>query len=314
MIARNRLTGTLGLDWYRGESTNAPSAKPGEWLHDFGDGLYFTDSLEVARRYAELRASEKGGQPRVLELQVQTEQLGRVLDLSRSEAWAKYLRTPLGPKMPTPEQLLHTANENYGRLFNAFLAEEKIDLSKFDAVIGPEFVRGGKQLCVLHVDGKPSSRGEQLRSQMRPVARVVPSQPWRVPVVRATPEMVNPKSSLRSALGSGAGQAAVAMVVTSAINALMDHSIRKATERELERRSAAIAHYINQGSGMLVILRIAQSRLGEPSVRSRWLVSANLQPGRSAEAALNSWRDEPHILQDVPNADIVEDYVWIAPR
>lgn len=313
----------MGTIWYRGESTSVAPAKPGEWLHDLGEGVYFTDSVDAARAYAELRVFEGGGQPIVWRLAVQPEQLGRVLDLTADPhwgpKWSAYLETPLYPKGPSPRLLIQQANENYGRFFNSFVSSEKIDLSTFDTVIAQDFVRPGRQMCIRHVGGRPSPLAAQLRAQMRPVARAVAAQPERIPSVRVPSalrrdDLLIQRSGWRNAARSPVGQFALAALVASGFNWLADRGIQHAAEVRLEARQEELDRYLSAGTGVLVVLHIATSTLGDAMVPSRWLNSLSLVPGISREAALNSWRSQPQLLPGAPNAVISEEYIWVAPN
>ncbi len=137
--------------WFRGDIENAVRPGPGSNLHDLGDGLYLTDNKQVAETYASTRASEgarrgTGGVARVRSVTFERASLGRVLDLTTDSRWLEYVRKPIAGM--TPEQMIKRANENYSRFFGQFVSSNKIDLSKYDAIIGPEYVRGGKQICI----------------------------------------------------------------------------------------------------------------------------------------------------------------------
>ncbi len=144
--------------WYRGQSNTVAPSEPGGSIHDFGDGMYLTDSREVAEQYARTRVEDGGGQPEVLTINIERSELGKVLDLSSDPRWQRFLSHPQVPGRPdlTPENLIKMANENYGRFFEQFVRKNKIRIKEYDAVIGPEFVRGGTQLAILHKNDGPS--------------------------------------------------------------------------------------------------------------------------------------------------------------
>src|SRR5262249_12190647 len=101
--------------------------------------------------------------------------------LTKDARWQKFMQ-PAAPGLPSNEALIKQANENYGRLFKTFIAKEKINLEEYDAIIGLEYVRGGKQLCILNKGGQPSLLQARLRSQFRPQASassVLPSSAAR---------------------------------------------------------------------------------------------------------------------------------------
>jgi hypothetical protein len=156
--------------WYRGEAVGGSTSKPGGNLHDLGDGLYFTDTEDVAWQYAKIRAPGYK-EYRVSQVSVDRISLGRVLDLTADGRWNKFMLEPLLPGRPgTRLSFVRQQNELYGQFFEEFLRLNGIDISSYDAVIGPEYVRGGKQLCVLNKNNLPSRLAARLRSLMVPEA------------------------------------------------------------------------------------------------------------------------------------------------
>jgi hypothetical protein len=55
-------------------------------------------------------------------------------------------------------------NELYGQFFKEFQQAHNIDVKDFDAVVGPEYVRGGKQLCILNKNGFPTRLSARIRN------------------------------------------------------------------------------------------------------------------------------------------------------
>lgn len=148
--------------WFRGEGVDVAPARPGSTApHDLGDGMYLTDNQKSAKAYAELRTTDPTRQ-RIYSVRIDPSSM-RILDLTRDPRWAQFVK-PV-------EQLLKTGNvnENYGRTFRNFLSHFKIDIARYDAVIGPDYVRGGRQMCVLHVNGKPSRIHVAIRKLFKPV-------------------------------------------------------------------------------------------------------------------------------------------------
>ena len=115
-------------------------------IHDFGDGVYYSDSADVAREYAAMRAERNVASAQVLRGNVPRGSLGRLLDLTRDPRWAEFVRRPLGRH--TAEALIRQANTNYWPFFENFLRQNRLRLEDYDAIIGPEYVRGGTQICV----------------------------------------------------------------------------------------------------------------------------------------------------------------------
>ncbi|RZQ59373.1 DUF4157 domain-containing protein [Amycolatopsis suaedae] len=124
--------------WHRGF---AEGVKPGPGdVHDLGPGTYFTDSPEVAGEYAGMRAGDNPGARRVIQGPVDPHALGRVLDLTKD---ADFMRAY--------HQLAEygkVVNERYWELFDNHLTNKGLRLTDYDIVIGPEGVRGGRQMCV----------------------------------------------------------------------------------------------------------------------------------------------------------------------
>ena len=77
---------------------------------------------------------------------------------------------------PVAEALVHRAVATYGRLdvlvANAGILRDRIVWKMadedFDAVVGPEYVRGGKQLCILNKGGFPTRLSARIRALFRP--------------------------------------------------------------------------------------------------------------------------------------------------
>jgi hypothetical protein len=133
--------------WYRGEGTGVPPSSLGGAIHDFGDGLYLTNDPAVAKQYATTRAgSLAGSTPSVTVATFQRSLLGRILDLTTDLRWKQYLSEGVGSY--TNEGLIKLANEHYWKIFQGFLEKNNLKLDNFDSIIGPEFVRGGNQICI----------------------------------------------------------------------------------------------------------------------------------------------------------------------
>jgi hypothetical protein len=167
----------MGIEtWYRGEGAGVPPAKPGGHLHDLGDGMYLSDTEDVAWQYAKTRANKQASDYRVLEVTIDRQSLGRVLDLTTDPRWSKFMREPMVPGSKNPALMksrwdyVRGQNELYGQFFKEFCRANSIDLRSYDAVIGPEYVRGGKQMVILHHDGQPTKLSLRIRALLRPNA------------------------------------------------------------------------------------------------------------------------------------------------
>jgi hypothetical protein len=153
--------------WFRGEGAGVAPSRPGGSLHDFGDGLYFTDSEDVAKIYAAKRMATVESRL-VFSLTLERSSLGRVLDLTADSRWHKFMTASNDPLLVGRSRLslYRIKQELYGQFFEEFLKENKIDISSFDAVIGPEYNLGGKQLCILYKNGQPSKLALRLRAAL----------------------------------------------------------------------------------------------------------------------------------------------------
>jgi len=308
--------------WYRGEAEGVPPSRAGGDIHDFGDGLYFTSDLEVAKLYASTRASGKPELARVYQVPIDPPQLGRVLDLTRNPRWSQYMSQRVRPGGLTNEQLIRMANENYGRFFEAFLQQERIDIGQYYGVIGPEFVRGGRQFCILMKNGQPGPAAAGVRSnfklifsgreEVRAIAppgnvRVGPGIPLNIPTTN---------SRIGRALGNQAAMAMAGVMLESLMMSIGDMGIERQVRRELQSRySSAIARYLSQGQGVLVIISLAQWQ--QPDInemKARMFLTVNIEPGPTAAAALQNGQNVPHLLPGAPPGwEAFDSYSWIAP-
>lgn len=212
----------VGDVWFRGEGVGVAPASPGSTpAHDLGDGMYLTDRQDVAKRYAEMRSPEPAGQ-RVYSVTVNTGSL-KVLDLTRDERWKQYMQ-PLKPGMPSNETFIKQANENYGKFFQSFCKQHKINLNDYDAVIGPEYVRGGKQMVILSKGGKPAPLQATVRGNFRVVM-----QPGATPTRMPTGALTF-KGKIGAGLKTAGG--AVATVAISALIGYLEGKLRERFARE----------------------------------------------------------------------------------
>jgi hypothetical protein len=308
--------------WFRGESTNAPPARAGGHIHDFGDGVYFTDSQAVAEQYARTRVAGSGGSHQVFQVTIRRAELGRVLDLSNDPRWRQYLRTPSIPGRPdmTPEALIRQANENYGRFFQAFLQQNRLRTADYDAVIGPEFVRGGKQLAILHRNQQPSAIAGQIRARMQLVGGGTTGSSPAAPPVRPVlpPSGRGVGGASRGVISNQAAMAIVGQALGAGIQALGDIGIRRRIRQELETTHAqAIASILSRGEGVLIIIRLQEWATPDfNGNRARGLLSVLVESGPTQQETLARWRRTPKYLQDAPRGWRVmpESYCWIPPR
>jgi hypothetical protein len=223
--------------WYRGEGIGVPPSEPGKNSHDLGDGMYLTDTESVALQYAKTRA--KGEAPwQVVEVRVERQSLGRVLDLTMDPRWLKFMTEPMFPGMNHPDlkksrlDHLRIKYELYDQFFKEFQKANKIDIKEFDAVIGPEYVRGGKQLCILHKNGLPTKLNIRIRSLFRS----------RMANFAFKPPSNWPRAIGRALISIGIGLV-IAYVVSKITQRINDSVIRQKMEEflpEFEKFAAAM--------------------------------------------------------------------------
>ncbi len=186
----------MGNIWYRGEGKGVTPSSPGGAPHDLGDGLYLTDTEDVAWIYARTRAQGDLKNYRIWQVKLNSSRLGRVLDLTTDSRWTKFMTTKNDPSLLGKSRLfyLQAQNELYGQFFKEFLKVHKINIESYNAVIGHEYVRGGKQLCILSNKGRiPTRQQARVRALLRP-------EPWAVRLTKT-----QPSSASTSVKGGGGG-------------------------------------------------------------------------------------------------------------
>lgn len=215
--------------WYRGESVSVTPAKAGGVVNDIGDGMYLTDKLQVAQQYAQERAPLPEDR-RVYAVRVDGSEM-RVLDLTKDPRWAKILNTSI-PSQPgeTFETMLRRqpSSQQYKNAFEGFLANNKINLNDYDAVIGYEYRSSGKQMCVLYKNGQPSPVQTKLRLLF-------------VPIGGTNPTPKSPPGTLQfgGKIGPGlkiAGGALLTVAVQILLNWLLGKLIQKQQEENVKRQ------------------------------------------------------------------------------
>lgn len=316
--------------WYRGESTGAELAMHGGFVHDLGDGMYFTDDLQVAYVYANKRVKEAGGQGRVLRIELGNTQLGRVLDLRTDPRWASFVR-PI-------ESHIRASNENYGRSFQDFLNFHKIDLNQYDAVIGKEYLNGGIQLCILNRNGQTSPLARMVRGSMESLSGTVEFTPRPMQIDRASLGVwwqgrkgaaPNPNGNAvqefneytrqfygqQRAMENGA--ALFGQLLAGAIHRGNRWAVRTQVNDQLaEKYQPQIANYFAQGKGVLVVMLIQEpEREDVNGYRSQVLRSVILVPGATLEGSLREWKSTNSMTVGPDrNCRLVEDYLWLDPK
>jgi hypothetical protein len=224
--------------WFRGEGVGTAPNEQGKNLHDFGDGLYLSDKEDVALQYARLRAPGDNSW-QVLEATIDRQSLGKVLDLTTDPRWQRFMTQPMYPGTNSANlnksRLEHVRMkyELYGQFFKEFQQAHNIDIKDFDAVVGPEYVRGGKQLCILNKNGFPTRVSARIRALFRP--RVAQGGFTVKPLSSNWPRAIG------GALVSVGISILIAYVTQKIMNRINDSIIRQAMESfrpELEKFAA----------------------------------------------------------------------------
>jgi hypothetical protein len=243
--------------WYRGEAVGVAQAPGKTNPHDFVDGMYLTDSPTVAARYAETRTTDPNAR-RVWSVPIQRDSM-RVLDLTTDPRWQKFMQ-PIDPRLPSNEQLIKQANENYGRLFKQFAAKENIDLNQYDAIVGPEYVRGGQQMCIVNKGGKPSPLQGQLRGLFRPVPAQSGALPSTVPRGKITDGRIG--MGLKAAGGIMAMlalQFLVEFIWAKVLGKMLDDEMKKlepTIQAGLKSRIRDVAELLSQGKKAFAVVTV----------------------------------------------------------
>ncbi len=306
----------MSQTWFRGEAAGGPVSKPGGSIHDFGDGTYLTDRYDVAKTYAETRASDPTKQV-VQTTNIDPNTLGRVLDLRTDPRWAQYFNGP-GGKQALDIIKSGRMNEMYGKTFDSFLKANKIDRNQYDAIIGPEYVRGGNQLCLVHKNGQPTPLVATIRASFKPVASVptngTPAAPLRA--TTGVPDLGMPKGvGGRIARNQGAA-AAFGMALGSGIQWLGNKGIQMRIEEDLQTKyKTAIENILNRGEGVLIIIHMQEWSLADYNgMRGRAYHGLSLSGGVSYDDAMEKWTGVSRLLQGPsPGWRCFENYSWIPP-
>jgi hypothetical protein len=153
-------------------------------IHDLGEGVYMTLDRELAVLYAqERRAQVQALEPRapgiVLRVEAESSELGRVLDFYNNRAlrteWETFLR-----RQPGGEMVLRGGPaEVYNAHFENWLQTKGLRPDQFDVIIGPEYIRGGSQVCIRNESIAESllRRAEEWARAHEPVTPAYPEVP-----------------------------------------------------------------------------------------------------------------------------------------
>jgi len=184
--ARGAAEKTPPLTLYRGTVYRFVRGRSRQ-VHDLGDGVYMTFDSELAVRYAQERrvqvqALERGAPGIVLRVEAEPSELGRVLDFYNNRGlraeWESFLHHQAGGEFV----LRGGPAEMYNAHFENWLWTKGIAPEQFDVIIGPEYIRGGSQVCIRN-----ENIADSLLRKAEEWARA------HEPVTPAYPEVLAPK-------------------------------------------------------------------------------------------------------------------------
>jgi hypothetical protein len=144
-VAPSSLLSLATETWFRGEAAGVAAAPDSSAtargpVHDLGEGTYFTDRLDVAESYANLRADASETAGRVISGELDPGTLGKTLDLTKEpEFMSAYNHT---------SETIKVSGEPYRNLVEGHLKSKGLHVDDFDVLIGPEGVRGGRQMRI----------------------------------------------------------------------------------------------------------------------------------------------------------------------
>jgi hypothetical protein len=221
--------------WFRGEGAGVPPARRGGFLHDFGDGLYLSDSEDVAKIYARRRAPNVADE-RVWMVALERHSLGHVLDLTMDSRWTRFMTEPISRGTQSRLYYLKIKHELYDQFFREFLSANKIDIRSFDAIICPEYNLGGKQLCILHKNGLASALNRRVRALFRPTTSFV--HPTTAGGKLAVTIRAPTSAKIRFVKGAGGFVASVGLMIL--LSYLINKSIQEMYNDMIEKQIKAL--------------------------------------------------------------------------
>ncbi len=203
MLALQRMAGNAAVKqiarqpkgdrWFRGEAGGVQRTKPGQVVHDLGDGVYYSSGATAAEGYGNMRAKDNPGTTAGTGgFVVDPRSLGRVLDLTRDRRWADFLRSaPPAPAMgKTWREYMGKTTEYYNNGFAEFLSRHGINhkrignfvssLPDFDVVIAEDLIRNPKTKQMVVMNQKIVDRIDAMSKSVTVVA--APGKPSEVGV------------------------------------------------------------------------------------------------------------------------------------
>jgi hypothetical protein len=158
-------------------------------IHDLGDGVYMTYDADLAVLYAQERrvaaqATDPGAPGIVLRVEAETSEMGRVLDFYYDRALRSDWETFVARQPGGDIVLRGGPAEMYNGHFQNWLRSRGTSLDDFDVIIGPEYIRGGSQVCIRNegIAERLLNRADEWARAHEPVTPAYPSVPApRVP-------------------------------------------------------------------------------------------------------------------------------------
>ncbi|MBH5385849.1 hypothetical protein [Bradyrhizobium diversitatis] len=303
-------------EWYRGIAV-AGSGPSSTDVHDLGPGTYFTDTSGVAKDYAKFRSTDSKwtARPAVLYGNFAEGSLGPVLDLTSGpdgQAWRQFEETSYVGM--TNRQIMKTNPERYGPMFKEWVAQRGLNLNQYAAIVGPEYLRGGRQLCI---------RNPEVADRV--IASMVGQSVYAPP-----PVLPNAISLTYSGRGQANGHIMVAVfaVVDAAANYFNQKFQEAAIHRVVKQDLQSIRDWQakHPGDGALIAITFRRTVLNSEFMQNKVLI----QPGDAFEFSSIYFAPSPEEAvkqmsagREFVQGDIIDgpyktvrrkQGIWIAPR
>jgi hypothetical protein len=306
--------------WYRGTAIGVPPAR-GE-IHDLGDGTYYTDKLDVAYGFAGMRSKSDEQVPYVMWGKVDPTTKGKVLDLTTGEmkqAWDRFGERRLTPDSPTFHEMRRMGGGSAGKMFNNFLAEQRLNLNDYDIVIGPNYIQGGRQMVV---------RTSAAADKIEPLF-VVGAPPKSLPSTNAP---LQPLTTELTYSAKGRANATAMVVAFMVVDAAANYLNSRFQEAEVQKQTASDMQSIRDWQkehptdGALIVITFKRTVINSEFMKNKVMI----QPGDAfeysslyfaetpQEAAQQMAKEREMTEVDVPDGPYKTVHskqgIWIPPR
>jgi hypothetical protein len=231
--------------------------------------------LGVAKDYAKFRAADSNQAmtqrtvyPAVMYGNFSEASLGPILDLTTGpdgQAWREFEETSYVGM--TNRQIMTTNPERYGPMFKDWAARRGLNLNQYAVIIGPEYLRGGRQMCI---------RNPEVADRV--VASMVGRSVYAPPPVQ--PIAVSMTYSIR---GQANGSAmVVAFMTVDAVANYYNRSFQEAAvQRAVKQDMQSIRDWQakNPGDGALIVITFRRTVVNSEFMQNKVLI----QPGDAFE-------------------------------